>query len=156
MTTHRSPVVEADLEARVEALFRSQGLAVLSTQGEGQPYSSLVACAATPGLRELLFATTRATRKFHNLATEPRVSLLVDNRANREADFQEAMAATAVGRAAEVKGADLAALRDVYLAKHPYLEDFLEAPTCALIRVQVETYHVVQRFQDVQVLHPGS
>ncbi|MDF1555797.1 MAG: pyridoxamine 5'-phosphate oxidase family protein [Deferrisomatales bacterium] len=156
MTTNRSTVIDADLSARVEALFRSQGLAVLSTQGEGQPYSSLVACAATPGLRQLLFATTRETRKFRNLATEPRVSLLVDNRANREADFQDAMAATAVGRAAEVEGADLAALRGVYLAKHPYLEDFLVAPTCALIRVQVETYHVVQRFQEVQELHPGA
>ena len=156
MTSNPSPVVEVDLEARVEALFRNQGLAVLSTQGEGQPYSSLVACAATPGLRELLFATTRETRKFHNLAAEPRVSLLIDNRANREADFQEAMAATAVGRAAEVEGNDLASLRGIYLAKHPYLEDFLVAPACALIRVQVETYYVVQRFQEVQVLHPGT
>ena len=133
MTEHPTVSGDIDLEAQVGNLFRSQGLAVLSTQGEGQPYSSLVACAATPGLRELLFATTRETRKFHNLAAEPRVSLLIDNRANRETDFQEAMAATAVGRAAEVEGADLAELRGVYLAKHPYLEDFLVAPSCALI-----------------------
>jgi nitroimidazol reductase NimA-like FMN-containing flavoprotein (pyridoxamine 5'-phosphate oxidase superfamily) len=154
MTTIPANVTE--LEARVTDLLRTQGLAVLSTQGEGQPYSSLVAFAATPGLRELLFATTRATRKYHNLAAEPRVSLLVDNRSNREADFHEAMAATAVGRAAEVAEADPAALRSIYLCKHPHLEDFLAAPTCALIRVQVEAYYVVQRFQDVRVLHPQS
>jgi nitroimidazol reductase NimA-like FMN-containing flavoprotein (pyridoxamine 5'-phosphate oxidase superfamily) len=140
--------------AQLRELFRTQGLAVLSTQGGGQPYSSLVAFAATPDLRELLFATTRATRKFHNLAAEPRVSLLVDNRSNREADFQEAMAATAVGRAREVDDSDLVALRDLHLAKHPSLGAFLAAPDCALIRVQVEAYYLVQRFQDVQILHP--
>jgi nitroimidazol reductase NimA-like FMN-containing flavoprotein (pyridoxamine 5'-phosphate oxidase superfamily) len=154
MTTSGSPANVAELETQVSELFRTQRLAVLSTQGDGQPYSSLVAFAATSGLHELLFATTRTTRKYHNLAAEPRVSLLVDNRSNREADFHEAMAATAVGRAAEVADADLAALRSIYLAKHPHLEDFLAAPTCALIRVQVEAYYVVQRFQDVRILHP--
>jgi len=143
-----------ELEARLGELLRTQGLAVLSTQGEGQPYSSLVAFAATPGLGEILFATPRTTRKFDNLADDPRVSLLVDNRSNRESDFQEAMAATAVGRAKEVFGEELAALRPIYLARHPHLEDFLAAPTCALIRVQVDAYCVVQRFQDVQVLRP--
>lgn len=156
MTMDRSRFTETDLEAQVRDLLRTQGLAVLSTQGEGQPYSSLVAFAATPGLCELLFATTRATRKYHNLAAEPRVSLLVDNRSNRETDFHEAVAATAVGRAEEALGADVSELRHIYLAKHPYLEDFLVAPTCALIRVRVESYYVVQRFQDVRVLHPKS
>jgi len=156
MTSNLSPAVEGGLEAGVAALFRGQGLAVLATQGEGQPYASLVACAATPGLRGVLFATNRDTRKFHNLAGEPRVSLLIDNRANRETDFQAAMAATAVGTAAEVTGAGLASLRSIYLAKHPDLEGFLTAPACALIRVQVETYYVVQRFQEVQVFQPGK
>jgi nitroimidazol reductase NimA-like FMN-containing flavoprotein (pyridoxamine 5'-phosphate oxidase superfamily) len=142
-----------ELATRLRQLTTAQGLAVLSTQGAGQPYSSLVAFAATPDLRDLLFATTRATRKFHNLTAEPRVSLLVDNRSNRETDFQEAMAATAVGRAEEVAAADLTTLRDLHLAKHPSLKDFLAAPECALIRVRVEAYYVVQRFQDVQILH---
>ena len=156
MRSNLSPAVEGGLEARVAALFRSQGLAVLATQGEGQPYANLVACAATPGLCGVLFATNRDTRKFQNLAGEPRVSLLIDNRANHKADFQAAMAATAVGTAVEVTGADLASLRGTYLAKHPDLEDFLVAPACALIRVQVETYYVVQRFQDVQAFQPGK
>lgn len=154
MTPGGSTTSVADLEARVGDLLNTQGLAVLSTQGEGQPYSSLVAFAATPGLHELLFATTRKTRKYHNLTTEPRVSLLVDNRSNREADFHQAMAATAVGRAEEVEDASLTDLRRIYLARHPYLEDFLAAPTCALIRVRIDAYYVVERFQDVRILHP--
>lgn len=154
--TPGAPALPADdLEPRLRALLQTQGLAVLSTQGGGQPYSSLVAFAVTPGLGELLFATTRTTRKFHNLASDPRVSLLVDNRTNREADFSEAMAATAVGPAQEVSGEALAALRPVYLARHPSLADFLAAPACALVRVRVEAYYVVQRFQEVRVLRPA-
>ena len=156
MTPGGAPSPVAQLETQVRELFRTQGLAVLSTQGEGQPYSSLVAFAATPGLDALLFATTRTTRKYSNLAAEPRVSFLIDNRSNREADFHEAMAATAVGTAGEAEGASLTDLRRIYLAKHPYLEDFLAAPTCALIRVRVEAYYVVERFQDVRILHPKS
>ena len=42
---------------------------------EGKLYSNLVAFAATPDLRGLVFATTRATRKFENPTVDPRVSI---------------------------------------------------------------------------------
>ena len=156
MTDRAVHPVTTELESLVGNLLRTQPLAVLSTHGEGQPYSSLVAFAATPDLGTLLFATTRSTRKFRNLTAEPEVSLLVDNRSNREADFQDAVAVTAVGRAVEVAGADQAGLRTTYLAKHPYLEDFLVAPTCALVGVEVASYYVVQQFKNVRVFHPTA
>ena len=96
-----SEVVDNILE-----LLASQRLAVLSTQTQGQPYSNLVAFAVTPDLKYLLFATTRATRKFANLLADSRVSLLLDNRTNEEADFAEAAALTVLGQAWEVLGAD--------------------------------------------------
>ena len=37
----------------------------------------------------------------------------------------------------------------VYLEKHPYLEEFAAGPTCALLRVRVDRYIVVTRFQEV-------
>jgi heme iron utilization protein len=77
----------------------SQPLAVLSTHQAGQPYSNLIAFAATPDLESIFFATTRATRKFANLMADPRVALLIDNRANQEADFAEAAALTVLGSA---------------------------------------------------------
>jgi hypothetical protein len=39
-------------------LFSSQKLAVLGTHQSGQPYGSLVAFAATPDFKKLIFATT--------------------------------------------------------------------------------------------------
>ena len=155
ITPHPQPL-DPGLETQLNGLLCAQGLAVLSTQGGGQPYSSLVAFASTPGLDCLLFATTRGTRKFSNLSGEPRVSLLIDSRSNQESDFHEAVAATAVGRAEEVSVTDRAALAPIYLAKHPYLEDFLGGADCALIRVRVDNYWVVQQFQEVRVLSPRS
>jgi nitroimidazol reductase NimA-like FMN-containing flavoprotein (pyridoxamine 5'-phosphate oxidase superfamily) len=130
-------------------LFSSQKLAVLGTHQSGQPYGSLVAFAATPDLRGLVFATTRATRKFANLQADSRVSMVLDNRSNRAADFRKAVAATALGRAKEVRGKERKKLAKLYLAKHPHLREFVASPTCALVRIRVEVYYLVWRFQNV-------
>jgi heme iron utilization protein len=131
-------------------LLESQRLAVLSTQNHGQPYSNLIAIAATDDLRHLLFATTRATRKYANLMADSRVAVLVDNRQNDAADFTAAAALTALGKAWELQGVERQQFLKVYLEKHPYLEEFVTSPTCALLRVKVDKYIVVTRFQEVR------
>jgi len=130
-------------------LFTSQNLAVLGTHQSGQPYGSLVAFATTPDLKNLFFATTRATRKFANLQADSRVSMVFDNRSNRVADFRKAVAATALGRAKEIKGRDRQKIAKMYLAKHPHLKEFISSPTCALVKIRVEVYYLVWRFQNV-------
>ena len=131
-------------------LLESQRLAVLSTQNHGQPYSNLIAIAATDDLRHLLFATTRATRKYANLMADSRVAVLVDNRQNEVSDFTVAAALTALGKAWELQGAERQQFLKVYLGKHPYLEEFVASSTCALLRVKVDKYIVVTRFQEVR------
>ena len=42
---------------------------------------------------------------------------------------------------------------EVYLSKHPYMKGFVSSPTCALIKVNIDTYYVVRRFQEVTELH---
>ncbi len=137
-------------------LFNAQHLGVLATQGAGQPYSSLVAFAATDDLKYLVFATTRATRKYANLSSESRVAMLIDNRSNQDSDFHNAVAVTAMGTAEEVRDNEKDELLKQYLAKHPYLEEFVMAPTCALLKVRVDKYYLVSRFQNVMELHLKS
>jgi len=139
----------------IRELLASQRLAVLSTQGQVQPYSNLVAFAATPDFKHLIFATTRATRKYANLLNHPQVSILIDDRTNEAADFAEAAAVTALGQALEVRGDARSKLLTVYLDRHPYLEDFVTSPSCALFSVTVERYIMVTRFQDVREIVPG-
>jgi uncharacterized pyridoxamine 5'-phosphate oxidase family protein len=138
------------LLAVIRNLLESQKLGVLATQNHGQPYSNLIAFAATADLKYLLFATTRATHKYANLMADPRVAVLVDNRKNDVADFAEAAALTALGKVWELQGMERQRFLEVYLEKHPYLSDFVTAPTCALLRVKVDKYIVVSRFQDVR------
>jgi nitroimidazol reductase NimA-like FMN-containing flavoprotein (pyridoxamine 5'-phosphate oxidase superfamily) len=92
--------------AIIRELLESQRLAVLSTQDHIQPYSNLVAFAATPDLKYLLFATTRATRKYANLLANFRVFILIDSCTNQTADFAEAAAVTVLGQAEEMQGTE--------------------------------------------------
>jgi len=138
---------------QLNELFRSQNLATLSTQNEGQPYASLVAFHADNDLKCLYFVTPKTTRKFANLAANKKVALLVNSSANQAADFHQAISVTAVGEADEVLGEEKESILGQYLARHPHLEDFARAPTCALVQVSVESYYMVKNFQNVTELH---
>lgn len=133
-------------------LFSSQRFAVLATQRRGQPYGSLVAFMATNDLKSLLFATTRSTRKYANIISNPKVAMVIDNRSNREADFQKANAVTVTGKVREIKGPERKKLQKRFLRKHPSLKDFLSSPTCALLKVEVDAYYIVSRFKNVVAL----
>jgi heme iron utilization protein len=146
---------EDTLRTDLQTLLGSQRLAVLSTHDQGQPYASLVAFAATGDLGRILFATARTTRKFHNMANDARVALLVDDRSNTERDFHQATAVTVIGISREIPPGQAIEGRDLYLSKHPYLEGFLNSETCALVEVRVEKYLVVNRFQNVFELRVG-
>ena len=135
-------------------LLAAQKLAVLATQGDGKPYASLVAFAVTEDLRHMLFTTSRETRKYANLASNPSVALLIDNRSNTEADFEEAMAVTVIGKAKDAGPRERKRLLDVFLAKHPKLEKFASAPTTALIKVTVDKFIIISTFENVVEFRP--
>ena len=141
---------------RLVELFNSQKLASLSTQKDGQPYASLVAFYAADELKHLYFVTPKTTRKFANLSADGRVAVMVNNSTNTDSDFHEAISVTAVGTASEVSGLEKEGVLSHYLAKHPYLEDFARAKTCALVGVRVASYFVVRNFQIVTELHMES
>jgi nitroimidazol reductase NimA-like FMN-containing flavoprotein (pyridoxamine 5'-phosphate oxidase superfamily) len=144
---------EAELGNQLQTLFSSRRLAVLATQHEGKPYASLVAFAATDDLKTIIFATTRSTRKFAYLSSNAAVALLIDNRTNEISDFRNAMAVTASGKAVEIIAGKENRFLQLYLAKHPYLKEFVSSPTCALVKVDVSTYYAVRRFQHVLEFH---
>jgi uncharacterized protein YhbP (UPF0306 family) len=138
---------------RLVELFNSQKLASLSTQKDGQPYASLVAFHAADDLKHLFFVTPRTTRKFANLTADSRVAVMINNSTNTDADFHNAISVTAVGTASEVTGTEKERVLSQYLCKHPYLQDFARAKTCALVNVRVASYFMVRKFQIVTELH---
>jgi len=134
-------------------LLESQPLAVLATQNNGNPYANLVAFAFSDDLKSLFFATTRATRKYANLTADHRVAMLVDNRSNQATDFRQAKAVTVSGRAEEIDKKREKKFLDIYLTRHPQLKEFVTAPSCAFLRISVDTYYLVTRFQNVIEIH---
>lgn len=142
-----------EIRSRLRNLCISQKLAVVSTQSDGQPYASLVAFAASDDLRHIFFVTARTTRKFANLIKDARVAVLINSSVNRESDFHDAVSVTVTGTAEEIEDAERNKVLTLYLSKHPYLEDFAQAPTCAVIRVTTKSYYMVKNFQTVMELH---
>jgi len=125
-------------------------LAVLASGDRKGPYTSLVAFSCTDDLRFLLFVTDRFTRKYKNMAENPNVSLLIDNRSNHPSDFENAIAVTAVGKAAAAGEDEKEEMRECFLSKHPQLKDFVNAPDTVLMKVETDFYYPVSCFQQVR------
>lgn len=142
-----------DLANRIREILETQNFAVLSTtDDEKRPYASLVAFQNHADLKKLVFATSRHTRKFANLRSNPRAALLVDTRKNEQADFADAAAVTIVGKVSEVTGSKRDEAVNGYLLKHPNLLKFITSPDCAVLEVRVRVYFLVERFQEVREL----
>ncbi|MBK8285020.1 MAG: pyridoxamine 5'-phosphate oxidase family protein [Ahniella sp.] len=140
------------LFTRVDQLLTTQLQGVLATQQHSHPYTSLMAFAHTPDLRYLVIATLRETQKHANLMRNAEVSFLVDNRTNAQIDYEQAVAISVIGHARAIPEADLGQFLAIYANKHPKLEDFINAPACSLLRIEVSSYRVISKFQAVEVL----
>jgi nitroimidazol reductase NimA-like FMN-containing flavoprotein (pyridoxamine 5'-phosphate oxidase superfamily) len=141
------------MRERIIALLESQPLAVLATQRDGQPYSSLMAFAYLDDLSEFVVATSNSTRKHQNISEDARVSLLVDNRSNSEEDFHAAAALTILGIARPVEDHQRGKYQQLYLKRHPALEKFISGPSVTIFRIEIHHYLLVSRFQNVIEYH---
>ncbi len=140
------------MASQLRCLFQQQLHMVLATHDGATPYTSLMAFAAAAELDRLFFVTSRATHKYNNMVANSQVSALLDNRTNRSADFQSALAVTALGQAKELLGKDRNGPLALFLHRHPELESFCLAPSSALMAVMVRRYILVNRFDEVRLL----
>lgn len=147
---------EPALPQRIRSLLEGQPYGVLCTQGGGQPYGSLVAFAFTEDLAALFFATPVTTRKFHLLSACERVAMVVDSRATQGAELTRVEAVTVTGRAAILdRGPDYEQCLGHLSERHAHLRGFFQAPTTALVRIEVTRYFHVSRFQRVSECAPA-
>lgn len=130
--------------------LQSQRLLVLATQEAETPYLSLMAFAVTEDLNHLIVATSRGTRKYENIRRHPGVALMIDDRCERGGDFQNTSTVTGFGMAREAEESEQASLTSLFLAKHPELTAFVLSPECVLLKVRMERYLIVRRFENVE------
>ena len=121
-------------------IVANQRFGVLATLNNQQPYSNLVAFAASADLRHIVFATNSNTQKYRNILSNNKVALLIDNRSNIRSDFAKGLAITALGIASEIKGDRNEKLVQLYLERHESLADFLMRQDTAVISVLVTDY----------------
>ena len=60
--------------------------------------------------------------------------------------------ASAIGDAGEIFDGQEEAFRDRHVLNHPSIEAFIRSPDCALFRVDIRKYIIVNSFEKVSVL----
>ena len=75
---------------------------------------------------------------------------MIDNRTNQKKDLYQVYGVEARGRAEVVDGSQRGTYEELFHAKYPELVTFSDAS--ALIKIDVDRYDVVHRFQNVLVL----
>jgi uncharacterized protein YhbP (UPF0306 family) len=142
---------------RIRQLADKQPYAVLCVQGEGQPYGALVAFVFSEDLRYAVFVTPIATRKYRLLSECDHVALVIDDRPNKADELMEIEAVTVTGRSQLIeRGGEFDQWAGLLISRHPYLESFVRAPSCALFRVDVLRFLHVARFQEVNQWIPDA
>ena len=134
--------------------MNKQRFAVLATQGDGVPYTNLVAFVCSDDLVTVVFMTPRDTSKFRNICRNPGVSLFIDNRSNSDTDIESAVGISVTGTASVLDDDVKYELLHKYLDRHPYLSDFTRAAGNALISVEVTRYTVVSGLTWVEAYEP--
>ena len=133
----------------IRNVLQTSRLAVLATEGNGQPHASLIAITPISAFRQIIFATYRNTRKFENLLINGKVAVLIQGEDTDSSFKKEGFALTAYGYAQEVGDADNEEIMQTHLRRHPDQANFLLSSDLAIIRIKVETYQVARGIDDV-------
>ncbi len=140
-------VKSADIVRSLLRRSRQGALATLMADG-GDPYCSLVATATdTDGSPLLLISRLAVHTK--NILADPRVSLMLDERAPGDP-----LEGARIMVAGEARQSDDAAVRRRYLAAQPGAEGFADFPDFAFFRIEVKAAHLVAGFGRIVDLKP--
>ena len=138
------PTADVKPAALARSLFRKSRQGALATlmPGSGDPYCSLVNVASAPDGSPVLLISRLAIHT-KNILSDPRVSLMLDERA--PGDPLEG-ARIMVSGVAEEAGDDKDVLRRRYLAAHPSAEVFAGFGDFAFFRIRPKGVHLVAGF----------
>jgi heme iron utilization protein len=133
-------------------ILKDSKYAVLATEGDGQPHTSLIAVTWLKGFRQLIFVTYRGTQKHLNIANNGKVAVLTESGNNNTSLFQEKSVLTAYGHAEEIVLAENDEIFQAHLERHPELLFLSQSKDCAVMRIKIDKYQVVRGIEDVKWL----
>jgi putative heme iron utilization protein len=128
-----------------------QGALATLMRGSGDPYCSLVNVASHCDGSPILLIS-RLALHTQNILADPRVSLMLDERA--EGDPLEGARIMLAGRAEQAGDGDEGVLRRRYLNAHPSAEVFVNFKDFSFFKIVPATAHLVAGFGRIVDLNP--
>src|SRR5882672_4021818 len=147
------PTADFDASKLARSLLRRSRQGALATlvPGSGDPYCSLVNVASHPDGSPILLISRLAIHT-RNLLDDPRVSLMLDERA--EGDPLEGARIMLAGKAERADSGDEAVLRRRYLNAHPSAEVFVNFKDFSFFKIRPAGAHLVAGFGRIVDLMP--
>jgi hypothetical protein len=141
---------ETAIKKLIRGALQTCRFAVLATEGNAQPHTSLIAITPFENFRHLIFATYRNTLKYRNLANNSKVAVLIESRDANINNLQKNIVLTIIGHTEEISIAENEAAYQAHLKRHPEMESFMLSSDCALIRVIAQSYQVVHGIDNIK------
>jgi len=134
----------------IEDVLKLNKFAVLATEGDGQPHTSLIAITPFGSFRQLIFATYRNTLKYRNLSQNRKVAVLIESEDVNMKGLRKSIVLTIIGHTEEISRGENEAAYQAHLKRHPEMESFMLSSDCALILVIAQSYQVVYGIDDIK------
>ncbi|BBD09556.1 pyridoxamine 5'-phosphate oxidase family protein [Desulfovibrio ferrophilus] len=136
--------------SRCVQLLADNDLLVLATTGPQGPHTSLMAYAASQDGREVYLVTAEDSRKWTNIQSDPRVSLMIDDRVQKLPNDRESIHALTISGEHDPlsDGPEAERVRALLLGRHPQLELFLSRPEGRLLRIRVRSVLLLSGLAD--------
>jgi len=141
---------QSTLKEYIEGALQTSRFAVLATESNGQPHTSLIAITPFGSSRKLIFATYRNTLKYRNLVHNSKVAVLIESGDVIMKDLQKSIVLTIIGQTEEISREENEAAYQAHLKQHPQMESFMLSSDCALILVSAQSYQVVFGTDDIK------
>jgi nitroimidazol reductase NimA-like FMN-containing flavoprotein (pyridoxamine 5'-phosphate oxidase superfamily) len=135
---------------KMKRLVQDKDVCVLATVMDNVPHCSFMSYVPDRDCREIYMMTRKGTKKFRNLATNRKVSLLIDTREEDcGADRARIRALTVSGVFKTISDkAKKKLVRQKLLKKHPQLKPFAEDPDTEIFAVKVKTFQLLDGVKD--------
>jgi nitroimidazol reductase NimA-like FMN-containing flavoprotein (pyridoxamine 5'-phosphate oxidase superfamily) len=125
----------------MKTFLKERDMAVLATAGESGPHTSLMAYLTDDAAENVYLVTLKNTHKYANMAANPAVSLLVDDRLEAGPGRKDQVKAlTVFGRRAPLDAAQRSALLGRFRAERPQAAGLAAQADAEVVRIQVRAF----------------
>ncbi len=146
-------VSRKDIFRQIKNITDTSSLAVLATERCGLPHTSLTGYLLSKDFKCLYFFTPKNTKKYKNIEFNPNVSIIIDNRDTKIDKKSSINAVTIIGKASIIEKPTKNLIYK-FLIKNPELEEFTKPDLNVLLKVKINQYILVSKFQQTTELIP--